>query len=219
MRACPDTERVNTYCGRCLLDALLRLGQFGLDPAASLSQVLHLRFRRGDDLLRERCEQRLKPLVSVDPNRFDDDFVKSSIAAGIDVGTAWIDANLGRRGFLSALDAQTGVEVWRWYTTKEDGWEGDYAAATPDGMPLHRDIAAEKAAAQLYKNAWAAGSNSTWMTPAFDPAAGLIFVGTGNPAPGDVDLVRAFVACRQQVLAEPDLSLAVTGLRWLHAFV
>jgi alcohol dehydrogenase (cytochrome c) len=123
-------------------------------------------------------------------NRFDDDFVKSSIAAGIDVGTAWIDANLGRRGFLSALDAQTGVEVWRWYTTKEDGWEGGYAAATPDGMPLHRDIAAEKAAAQLYRNAWAAGSNSTWMTPAFDPAAGLIFVGTGNPAPGDVDLVR-----------------------------
>src|ERR1700693_29038 len=59
------------------------------------------------------------------------------------------------------LHAQTGVEVWRWYTTKEDGWEGNYAAATPDGMPLHRDIAAEKAAAQLYRNAWAAGSNST----------------------------------------------------------
>jgi glucose dehydrogenase len=28
------------------------------------------------------------------------------------------------------------------------------------------------------------------MTPAHDPAAGLIFVGTGNPAPGDVDIVR-----------------------------
>jgi alcohol dehydrogenase (cytochrome c) len=123
-------------------------------------------------------------------NRFDDDFVKASIAAGIDVGTAWIDANLGRRGFVSALDAQSGAEVWRWYTTRENGWEGDYAATTPDGTPLHRDIAAEKAAAQLYKNAWAAGSNSTWMTPAFDPAMGLIFVGTGNPAPGDVELVR-----------------------------
>jgi alcohol dehydrogenase (cytochrome c) len=123
-------------------------------------------------------------------NQFDDNFVKASIAAGVDVGTAWINANLGRRGFLSALDAQSGAEVWRWYTTKEDGWEGGYAATTPDGMPLHRDIAAEKAAAQLYKNAWAAGSNSTWMTPAFDPAAGLVFVGTGNPAPGDVEIVR-----------------------------
>jgi outer membrane protein assembly factor BamB len=45
-------------------------------------------------------------------NRFDDDFVKTSIAAGTDVGTAWINANLGRRGFLSAFDAQTGAEVW-----------------------------------------------------------------------------------------------------------
>jgi alcohol dehydrogenase (cytochrome c) len=124
-------------------------------------------------------------------NRFDDDFVKASLAAGIDVGTAWINANLGRRGFFSALDARSGAEVWRWYTTKEDGWDGDYATTTPDGLPLNRNIAAEKTAAQLYRNAWAAGSNSAWMTPAFDLAAGLIFVGTGNPAPGDVDLVRA----------------------------
>jgi alcohol dehydrogenase (cytochrome c) len=123
-------------------------------------------------------------------NRFDDDFVKASIAAGTDVGTAWINANLGRRAFLAALDAQTGAEAWRWYTTKEDGWEGDYAATTPDGTPLNRDVAAEKAAAQLYRKAWAAGSNSTWMTPAFDRGAGMVFVGTGNPAPGDVDLVR-----------------------------
>jgi alcohol dehydrogenase (cytochrome c) len=123
-------------------------------------------------------------------NRFDDDFVKASIAAGTDVGTAWINANLGRRAFLTALDARTGAEAWRWYTTKEDGWEGDYAATTPDGTPLNRDVAAEQAAARLYRKAWAAGSNSTWMTPAFDRGAGMVFVGTGNPAPGDVDIVR-----------------------------
>ena len=123
-------------------------------------------------------------------NRFDDAFVKASLDAGIDVGTAWIDANLGRRAFLAALDAGTGAEIWRWYTTKEDGWEGGFAPASPDGTPLNRDIPAEKAAASLYKNAWAAGSNSTWMTPAYESASGLIFIGTGNPAPGDVDLVR-----------------------------
>jgi len=145
-------------------------------------------------------------------NRFDDDFVKASIAAGIDVGIAWINANLGRRGFVSALDAQTGAEVWRWYTTKEDGWEGDYAATTPDGLPLNRDVAAEKAAAQLYRNTWAAGSNSTWMTPAFDPAAGLIFVGTGNPAPGDVDLVRPGDNLYANGVAALDANTGV--LRW-----
>ena len=78
-------------------------------------------------------------------NRVDDAFVKASIAAGVDVGTAWINANLGRRGFVAALDAVTGAEVWRWALTKENGWEGDYVATAPDGTPLHRDIAAEKA--------------------------------------------------------------------------
>jgi alcohol dehydrogenase (cytochrome c) len=81
------------------------------------------------------------------------------------MGKAWIDANLGRRGFLAALDVETGAEMWRWYTTKEDGWEGTFADTSPDGTPLNRDLAAEKAAATIYKNAWAAGSNSTWMTP------------------------------------------------------
>jgi hypothetical protein len=47
-------------------DALLRLGQFCLDHAPSLSQAFHFRFRRDDDLLRERSEQGLKSLVSLD---------------------------------------------------------------------------------------------------------------------------------------------------------
>ena len=42
------------------VDTLLRLGRFCLDFAPSLFQGFHLSFRRGDDLLRERCEQRLK---------------------------------------------------------------------------------------------------------------------------------------------------------------
>jgi PQQ-dependent dehydrogenase (methanol/ethanol family) len=145
-------------------------------------------------------------------NRFDEAFVKASIAAGKDVGTAWIDANLGRRGFVAALDARTGTEVWRWYTTKEDGWEGDYTVSLPDGTTLNRDIVGEKAAAQVYRNAWAAGSNSAWMTPAFDSEMNLIFVGTGNPAPGDVDMVRPGDNLYANGVAALD---ATTGkLRW-----
>ena len=70
-------------------------------------------------------------------NQVDDDFVKASIAAGVDVGTAWINANVGRRAFVSALDAQSGDEIWRWYTTKQDGWEGDYAATSLPAMPTY----------------------------------------------------------------------------------
>src|SRR5262245_58265820 len=44
---------------------LLRLGQLRLDRAPSLFQGPYLSFRGRDDLLRERCEQRLKLLVSV----------------------------------------------------------------------------------------------------------------------------------------------------------
>src|SRR5262245_39874723 len=44
---------------------MLRLGQFRLDHAPSLFQGFHFCFRRGDYLLRERCEQRLKCFVSV----------------------------------------------------------------------------------------------------------------------------------------------------------
>jgi hypothetical protein len=47
-------------------DPSLRLGQFGLNHASSLGQGFHFPFRRRDDLLRERCEQWLKPLIPVD---------------------------------------------------------------------------------------------------------------------------------------------------------
>jgi hypothetical protein len=47
-------------------DTLLRLDQFRLDHAPSLFQGFHLSFRRVDNLLRERCNQPLKSVVSVD---------------------------------------------------------------------------------------------------------------------------------------------------------
>jgi len=47
--------------------------------------------------------------------------------------------SFGRRGYLAAYDAETGKEIWRWYTTKEGGWEGEWRTETPDGAPLYRD--------------------------------------------------------------------------------
>jgi alcohol dehydrogenase (cytochrome c) len=134
-----------------------------LIPAGAKKPEVDFQFRAAPLLIDGKV---IVGATGFEANRFDDVFVKTNLAAGVDVGKAWIDANLGRRAFLAALEARTGAEVWRWYTTKEDGWEGGFAATSPDGTPLNRDIAAEKAAATLYKNAWAAGSNSTWMTPA-----------------------------------------------------
>ncbi len=110
---------------------------------------------------------------------------------GLDGGSVvGIEGGYGRRGWLAAYDAKTGQERWRWYVTKSDGWEGDYVEKTPDGVPLHRDIPAEKAAAGTFKEAWKVGGGSLWMTPAFDAESGLIFLGTGNPAPQNFGLSR-----------------------------
>jgi glucose dehydrogenase len=119
-----------------------------------------------------------------------DDWVRARTQAGEDVGLAWIQESLGRRGFVAALDAETGDEIWRFYTTPEVGWEDTYAATAPDGMSLNRDLAAEKAVAEVYRNAWAAGGAVGHFTPALDPASRLLFIGTANPAEASIPLAR-----------------------------
>ncbi|NOT70185.1 MAG: PQQ-binding-like beta-propeller repeat protein [Hyphomicrobium sp.] len=93
-----------------------------------------------------------------------------------------IAGRYGRPGFLAAYDAATGKRVWNFDTTQE-GWEGEFRNATPDGVPMHRDIAAEKAAAASNKDAWRFGGGSIWHTPAVDLERGMIFLGIGNPSP------------------------------------
>ncbi|NIO87771.1 MAG: PQQ-binding-like beta-propeller repeat protein, partial [Candidatus Aminicenantes bacterium] len=46
----------------------------------------------------------------------------------------------GLRGFLVAYDANTGQELWRWYSVPEKGWEGEWNNTTPDGNYLNRDL-------------------------------------------------------------------------------
>ena len=88
----------------------------------------------------------------------------------------------GRPGFLAAFDAQTGHPVWQFDTTRQD-WEGSFVEKTAYGVPMHRDVAAEKAAAATHKDAWRFGGGSIWHAPALDPASGLLFFGIGNPSP------------------------------------
>ncbi|HUU73080.1 MAG TPA: PQQ-binding-like beta-propeller repeat protein [Burkholderiales bacterium] len=98
--------------------------------------------------------------------------------------------SFGRRGYLAAYDAESGEEIWRWYTTKADGWEGEWRTETPDGAPLYRDIAAEKSRMTEYADAWKVGGGSLWSTPALDSELGLLYLGTGNPAPQMDDVSR-----------------------------
>ena len=89
----------------------------------------------------------------------------------------------GLRGFLVAYDAETGEELWRWYSVPESGWEGEWRETTAAGDPMDRDIAAEKSAFKKFNDTWRYGGGSIWTTPAIDTESGLIFFGTGNPSP------------------------------------
>jgi len=69
---------------------------------------------------------------------------------------------LGIRGFVVALDAETGTEAWRTYTVPgpgefgNDTWPGD---------------------------SWQTGGAAVWITGNYDPDLGLTYWGTGNPGP------------------------------------
>ena len=123
----------------------------------------------------------------------------------------------GLRAFLSAYDAASGRLVWRWYSTAASGWEGEFAATTAFGDVLDRDLAAERAQAAKYREAWKVGGGSIYSSPSIDPELGLIYFGTGNASPGYADYKRPGDNLYTSSLVAVDLH---TGrLRWYHQLV
>jgi glucose dehydrogenase len=131
-----------------------------------------------------------------------------------------LGANIGRSGtrrglraFISAYEANTGRLIWRWYSTKDNNWEGDYVTTTSMGDVMERDIASEKANANKYRDAWRQGGGSIYSSPALDVERGLLFFGTGNAAPY-ADLYRPGDNLYTASLIALDIR---TGqLRWYH---
>lgn len=119
----------------------------------------------------------------------------------------------GLRAFISAYEADTGRLVWRWYSTKERGWEGEYLDATSMGDSLDRDLAAERANAQQYRDAWQTGGGSIYSSPAVDVERGLLYFGTGNAAPY-ADLYRPGDNLYTSSLIALDIRTG--AMRWHH---
>ena len=104
----------------------------------------------------------------------------------------------GIRGHVTAYDAVSGKQVWRWYSIPApkgdptfdekapNGWWGTWERSTPDGAGLNRDIAKEKADSAKNADAWTRGGGGVWMTPAYDADSRTIYVAVGNPSP-DLD--------------------------------
>jgi quinohemoprotein ethanol dehydrogenase len=70
----------------------------------------------------------------------------------------------GIRGRVTAYDAETGEEKWRFHTIPGPGEKGH------DTWPRDNDM-------------WKRGGAPVWQTPAVDPELGLLYFSTGNTAP------------------------------------
>lgn len=76
------------------------------------------------------------------------------------------------RGYVAAYDAETGKRLWKFYTVPGDPAKGF-----------------ENPAMQMAAKTWAGewwkfgGGGAVWNSMAYDPAAGLVYIGVGSPYP------------------------------------
>lgn len=78
----------------------------------------------------------------------------------------------GVRGYVTAYDAETGEQVWRFYTVPGD-------PSLPFESPA-LEMAVETWSGEWWKYG---GGGTAWDSFSFDPEANLLYVGTGNGAP------------------------------------
>jgi quinohemoprotein ethanol dehydrogenase len=86
---------------------------------------------------------------------------------------------MGMRGYLTAYDAETGRQIWRFYTVP-----GDPKA------PFESE-ALKKAAATWSGEWWKLGGGGpVWDSMAYDPELNLIYIGVGNGSPWNRGKIR-----------------------------
>lgn len=86
-------------------------------------------------------------------------------------------AEYGVRGYVSAYDAETGKQLWRFFTVPGDPAKGFEA-------PYLRE------AAKTWHGKWweNGGGGTAWDSMAYDPELNLLYVGTGNGSPWNRDI-------------------------------
>jgi alcohol dehydrogenase (cytochrome c) len=72
------------------------------------------------------------------------------------------------RGWIAALNAADGEELWRFYTVPEPGQPGSETWKCDEG---------------LNPDCWKTGGAAAWVTGSYDPTSNTIYWGTANPVP------------------------------------
>ena len=114
--------------------------------------------------------------------------VKGKVIVGVSGG------EYGARGFIAALNATTGKEVWKRYTIPAPGQPG--GDTWPEGA---------------YKN----GGGATWLTGSYDAATDTLFWGVGNPGPWLARLRPGDNLYTDSVLA---LDPATGKIKWYYQY-
>lgn len=110
-------------------------------------------------------------------------------------------AEFGVRGYITAYDADTGAQLWRFYTVP--------------GQPGHDDGAASDAVLKKVTQTWSGdwwekggGGGTVWDSMSYDPDLDLLYIGVGNgsywrrtlrsPGGGDNLFIASIVALRPE---------------------
>lgn len=87
---------------------------------------------------------------------------------------------MGVRGWLTALDSESGDIVWRAYSTGPD----EEVLIDADFKPFYEaDRGADLGVSTWPPDAWKIGGGTVWGWISYDPELNLIYYGTGNPGP------------------------------------
>ncbi|HEX8180025.1 MAG TPA: methanol/ethanol family PQQ-dependent dehydrogenase [Pyrinomonadaceae bacterium] len=90
----------------------------------------------------------------------------------------------GVRGWLTALDAATGKQAWRAYSTGPDA----DCLIGPNFHPFYQsDQGKDLGVSSWNQGQWQIGGGTVWGWISYDPDTNLIYYGTGNPGPWNPD--------------------------------
>ena len=92
---------------------------------------------------------------------------------------------LGVRGYVAALDVDTGREVWRAWST---GSDADVKIGSRFHPFYEKDRGANLGLTSWRGEQWKLGGGTVWGYMAYDPETNLFFYGTGNPGVWNADL-------------------------------
>lgn len=85
-------------------------------------------------------------------------------------------ADYGVRGFVAAYDADTGAQLWKFYTVPGNPANGPDGEASDSAM----EIALPTWAGEWWRYG---GGGTAWDSFAYDPELNLVYIGTGNGTP------------------------------------